>query len=71
MAVVRVKSTHPESQGPFVLIDDFSFDAAVHELFEPTEQEKAAVAALAPAAEPAAEEVVDEPASLRWGKKKK
>lgn len=32
--VVRIKSTHPPSQGDFVEINESDFDAAVHELYE-------------------------------------
>lgn len=32
--VMKVKSTHPESQGPFVLINESDFDAKVHEKYE-------------------------------------
>jgi len=72
MAVVRVKSTHPESQGPCVLIDDFMYDPKVHTLFEPTDAELAAIAALAP---PGVEVPVEEPVEplamrLARGKKK-
>lgn len=31
---VRIKSTHPESQGAFVDIDDDQFDPKVHQLYE-------------------------------------
>lgn len=32
--VVRIKSTHPASQGDFVEINESDFDAAVHERYE-------------------------------------
>jgi hypothetical protein len=36
MAVIQIKSTHPETQGDFVLNEETDFDAARgHELFEP------------------------------------
>ena len=31
--LTRIKSTHPESQGPFVLINPQDFDPSKHELF--------------------------------------
>lgn len=34
MTTVKVKSAHPESQGPYVVIDASQFDPAVHELLE-------------------------------------
>ena len=33
--VLRIKSTHPESQGAYVLIDEADFDPAVHTLYRP------------------------------------
>lgn len=33
MAVIKVKSTHPESQGAFVLIEEETFDKSVHKLY--------------------------------------
>jgi hypothetical protein len=33
MAMIKVKSTHPESQGPFVLMDEADFDAKKHKLY--------------------------------------
>ena len=37
---MKIKSTHPASQGPFVLINDEDFDPACHQLFvEGTAQE--------------------------------
>lgn len=30
----RIKSTHPESQGPYVDIEDSQYDPKVHELYE-------------------------------------
>lgn len=35
MAAIKIKSTHPESQGAFVNIEEENFDPSVHELFEP------------------------------------
>lgn len=34
MAVIKVKSTHPESQGPFVLLESEDFKEGEHELYE-------------------------------------
>lgn len=34
MAIMKVKSTHPESQGPFVLIEEVDYDPKKHELYE-------------------------------------
>jgi hypothetical protein len=47
---VRVVSTHPESQGPFVEINEEDFDKAVHKLFK-GEVEPEAKADEKPAAE--------------------
>lgn len=33
MAVLKIKSTHKESQGDFVLIDEENFDSKKHELY--------------------------------------
>jgi len=33
MAEIRIKSTHPASQGDFVDIEEENFDPAVHELY--------------------------------------
>lgn len=33
-ATLRVVATHPDSQGPFVVIDAADYDAARHTLFE-------------------------------------
>jgi hypothetical protein len=35
MAEVRIKSTHPASQGDFVDIEEENFDPAIHELYVP------------------------------------
>jgi len=35
---MKIKSTHPESQGPFVLIDDADFDPATMEAFDVAEE---------------------------------
>lgn len=39
MAVIKVKSTHPESQGPYVLLDEEDFDKEKHELYVEVEPE--------------------------------
>jgi hypothetical protein len=40
MAVIRIKSTHPPSQGDFVEIEEEDFDKAKgHQLYEPKEPE--------------------------------
>ena len=36
---MKIKSTHPESQGPFVLINDEDFDPSTMEEFEPAGEE--------------------------------
>lgn len=57
---VKVKSTDPESQGPFVVINAADFDEAVHKLHEPepepkaTRTKKAAAAPAEPEQQPAA-----------------
>ena len=33
MGTIRINSTHPESQGEFVEVDDFNFDPSVHTPF--------------------------------------
>jgi len=33
MSTVQIKSTHPESQGPFVIIDEADFIEGQHELY--------------------------------------
>lgn len=38
--MLKIKSTHPESQGPFVLIDECDFDAKVHTLYEAPKADK-------------------------------
>jgi hypothetical protein len=51
---LKVKSTDPESQGPFVLINAADFDEAVHKLHEPEpEPEPKAAKAKKAAAAPA------------------
>lgn len=50
MATVRVKPTHPESQGPYVILDSAQFDPAVHQLYvEPGQAPAEAPAPAAPA----------------------
>lgn len=34
MATMKVKSSDPESQGPFVLIEEDEYDPTKHELYE-------------------------------------
>ena len=34
MTTVKIHSTHPASQGPFVIIDKVNFDAEKHELYD-------------------------------------
>jgi len=34
MAVIKIKSTHKQSQGDFVLIEEENFDAKIHTLYE-------------------------------------
>lgn len=34
MTVIKVKSSHPQSQGPFVLIEAWKFGKDVHEIYE-------------------------------------
>lgn len=34
MSVIKIKSTHPESQGPFVLINEEDFDATKHRPYD-------------------------------------
>ena len=33
MGTIKIKSTHPESQGPFVVINEADYDPRVHELY--------------------------------------
>lgn len=33
MAVIKIKSTHKESQGDFVLIEEGNFNSEIHELY--------------------------------------
>lgn len=33
MAVIKVKSTHIESQGPYVLIEESTFNPDIHQLY--------------------------------------
>lgn len=33
MSTIKIKSTHPESQGAFVVINEADFDAEKHELY--------------------------------------
>jgi hypothetical protein len=33
MGTIKIKSTHPESQGPFVIINESDFDADKHALY--------------------------------------
>jgi hypothetical protein len=40
--ILKIKSTHPESQGPYVLIDAHDFDEKVHELYDENEAETGA-----------------------------
>jgi hypothetical protein len=40
MAVLQVESTHPESQGPYVLIEEENFNPDIHVLYEPNKVEK-------------------------------
>lgn len=35
--MLRIKSTHPESQGPFVIINKADFDEKIHEIYEEEE----------------------------------
>ncbi len=35
MSVIKIKSTHPESQGAYVLIEQEHFDPSVHKLYDP------------------------------------
>lgn len=35
MATIQIKSTHPESQGDFVIIEDGDFNEEIHELYKP------------------------------------
>ncbi len=35
---MKIKSTHPESQGDFVIIDDEDFDPEKHEKYEQEEE---------------------------------
>lgn len=37
MSVIKIKSTHPESQGEFVLIDEDNFDKNIHQHYEDAE----------------------------------
>jgi len=47
MTVMKVKSTHPASQGPFVLIEERDYDPAVH---KPYQEELPKARAVPPAA---------------------
>lgn len=47
MAVIKIKSTHPESQGDFVLIEEEDFDAERHEIYDPEGAKKAEKATVA------------------------
>lgn len=44
MSTVRVRSTHPESQGPFVILEERDFDPAVHVPYAPEEEAASEVA---------------------------
>lgn len=35
MATIKIKSTHPPSQGDFVEIEEVDFDPMRHELYDP------------------------------------
>ena len=58
MEIIKVKSTHPESQGPFVLLYKSDFDPAKHELYEAAPKgEEAKASAGGDAPEPTAAEL--------------
>lgn len=57
MDTVRIKSTHPPSQGPFVVINADTFDPTKHELWG-EEAQGAPVAAVSPAPAPVTPEPV-------------
>ena len=40
MAMHKIKSTHKESQGEFVLIDEKNYDPSKHELYDENESEQ-------------------------------
>jgi hypothetical protein len=44
MATTKIKSTHPESQGDFVEIEEADFDPKIHELYEPAKRGRSAKA---------------------------
>ena len=46
---VRIVSTHPESQGPFVEINEEDFDKSVHKLYKGKVEDEPAAVAEAPA----------------------
>lgn len=39
---IKIKSSHPETQGEFVIIDEKDFDEKVHEKFDGEAEEKPA-----------------------------
>ena len=41
METLKIKSTHPESQGAFVVINEEDFDPEIHELFEDDDEDAA------------------------------
>ncbi len=45
VATVNVVASDPETQGPFVVINEDDFDAEVHQLYHPADEVKAATKA--------------------------
>ncbi len=64
--VMKVKSTHPESQGPFVLIEDADFNPDVHEKYV---ESKASAKAAAAAAAETTDDATGKGAGAKHGKK--
>ncbi len=41
MTVIKIKSTHKQSQGDYVLIEEENFDAKIHTLYEEVSKSQA------------------------------
>ena len=61
---IRVTSTDPETQGPFVVINESDFDPQLHTVYDPEAQAKAAEAErLAAVPQPEAAQAAEAPAT--------
>lgn len=60
MALMKIKSTHPESQGPYVVIEEADYNPAIHKPYEEAPQPRAAVSRAAGAPKREAQEVTKE-----------